>query len=517
MKKVLYTKGATKAVILTRVSSKGQEDGYSLDAQLDACQKYAAQKNLKVIREYRIVESSTQGDRKQFHQMLQFIMQQKECIAVIVHTVDRFQRQFTETVECEPLITSNTMELHFLQPFLLLNYKNFLSVASLWDMNVVGARAYINSLKMHTRKGIEQKIQNGEWPGKAPLGYKNIMNEQGKRIIVIDPTTAPLVKKLFEMYATGNHTLRGLTQLLVDEGFQGRRGSKYFLSTVERTLKNPFYYGMMKVRGEIRPHIHGALIDKHLFDMCQNVRNGYHQQHTHYGSKEFVFRSVIKCADCGTLISPYTKARKTKNGVHYHTYLMCSHYKAKKDGFACTAEQINEKDALQQTQAALEKIKVAPEVLKVALDELQTSTFNDLAYARNKEIAAKKRLGSIDSERKSLFAKEAAGLIDESFLTDRLKELKTEEDQLKREAQNHTEDKAKQAYTAERVLNLVNRLPELFKNGSKVEQKRAILKLVLSNVELKGKNLYFFYEKPFGLLSEGLSCSKWYRGRDLNP
>ena len=196
---------------------------------------------------------------------------------------------------------------------------------------------------------------------------------------------------------------------------------------------------------------------------------------------------------------------------------MCSHYKAKKDGFACTAEQINEKDALQQTQAALEKIKVAPEVLKVALDELQTSTFNDLAYARNKEIAAKKRLGSIDSERKSLFAKEAAGLIDESFLTDRLKELKTEEDQLKREAQNHTEDKAKQAYTAERVLNLVNRLPELFKNGSKVEQKRAILKLVLSNVELKGKNLYFFYEKPFGLLSEGLSCSKWYRGRDLNP
>ncbi|MCI7043571.1 MAG: recombinase family protein [Spirochaetes bacterium] len=517
MKKVYQVERAKKAVILARVSSKEQEEGYSLDGQENNARAYCQRKGLEVLETFSFSESSTKGTRKKFHVMLDFIDKQEECIAIVSDTVDRFQRSFKETLELNPKLNAGKVELHFVSNGLVLHKNSPASDKTMWNMCVLMAESYVLQLSDNTKRGIHQKIKDGEWPGKAPLGYKNIMNEHGKRIIVIDPETAPLIKKLFEMYATGNHTLRGLTQWLVDEGFKGRRGSKYFLSTIDRTLKNPFYYGMMKVRGEIRPHIHGSLIDKHLFDMCQNVRNGYHQQHTHYGSKEFVFRSVIKCADCGTLISPYTKARKTKNGVHYHTYLMCSHYKAKKDGFACTAEQINEKDALQQTQAALEKIKVAPEVLKVALDELQSSTFNDLEYLRNKEIAAKKRLGSIDSERKSLFAKEAAGLIDESFLTDRLKELKTEEDQLKREAQNHTEDKVKQAYTAERVLNLVNRLPELFKNGSKVEQKRAILKLVLSNVELKGKNLYFFYEKPFGLLSEGLSCSKWYRGRDLNP
>ena len=513
MKKVYQVERAKKAVILARVSSKEQEEGYSLDGQENNARAYCQRKGLEVLETFSFSESSTKGTRKKFHVMLDFIDKQEECIAIVSDTVDRFQRSFKETLELNPKLNAGKVELHFVSNGLVLHKNSPASDKTMWNMCVLMAESYVLQLSDNTKRGIHQKIKDGEWPGKAPLGYKNIMNEHGKRIIVIDPETAPLIKKLFEMYATGNHTLRGLTQWLVDEGFKGRRGSKYFLSTIDRTLKNPFYYGMMKVRGEIRPHIHGVLIDKHLFDMCQNVRNGYHQQHTHYGSKEFVFRSVIKCADCGTLISPYTKARKTKNGVHYHTYLMCSHYKAKKDGFACTAEQINEKDALQQTQAALEKIKVAPEVLKVALDELQSSTFNDLEYLRNKEIAAKKRLGSIDSERKSLFAKEAAGLIDESFLTDRLKELKTEEDQLKREAQNHTEDKVKQAYTAERVLNLVNRLPELFKNGSKVEQKRAILKLVLSNVELKGKNLYFFYEKPFGLLSEGLSCSKWYRGR----
>ena len=61
-------KKATKAVILARVSSKGQEDGCSLDAQLDICRKYAFQKNLEVLREYRIVESSTQGARTKFQQ-----------------------------------------------------------------------------------------------------------------------------------------------------------------------------------------------------------------------------------------------------------------------------------------------------------------------------------------------------------------------------------------------------------------------------------------------------------------
>lgn len=518
MKKVYQVKRATKAVILARVSSKGQEDGYSLDAQLDICSRYAAQKNLEVIETFRIVESSTQGARTKFQKMIQFVSQQDECIAILAHTVDRFQRRFNESIMCEPAILAGKMELHFIQSGLVINADNYYDSNTMWDMNVVGARAYINALKVHTRKGLERKVQKGEWATLAPIGYKNVMDEHGKRIIVVDPKTAPVVKKLFEMYATGNHTLRGLTQWLSEEGFKGRRGSKYVLSTIDRLLKNPFYYGMMETKASgLVPHIYEPLIDKHLFDMCQNVRNGYHQQHTHYGSKKFVFRGIIKCADCGTLISPYTKARETKQGVHYHTYLMCSHSKAKKNGFVCRTEQINEEDALQQTQAALEKIKVAPEVLKVISDALHSSTSNDMEYLRNKEIAAKKRLGSIDSERKSLFTQQATGLIDESFLTARLKELKAEEEQLKREAQNHTEDRAKQAYTAERVLNLVNRLPEMFKNGSKVEQKRAILKLVLSNVELKEKKLYFFYEKPFGLLSEGLSCSKFYRGRDLNP
>lgn len=50
-----------KAVILARVSSKEQEDGYSLDAQKDRSMNYCNRNNLEVIKIFTITESSIQG------------------------------------------------------------------------------------------------------------------------------------------------------------------------------------------------------------------------------------------------------------------------------------------------------------------------------------------------------------------------------------------------------------------------------------------------------------------------
>ena len=61
-----------KAVILARVSSKEQEEGYSLDAQKDRLINYCNRNNLEVIKTFTIIESSTQGTRKNFNEMLNF-------------------------------------------------------------------------------------------------------------------------------------------------------------------------------------------------------------------------------------------------------------------------------------------------------------------------------------------------------------------------------------------------------------------------------------------------------------
>ena len=67
--KKLQTK-ATKGVIWARVSSREQEDGYSLDAQIENSKKYAERIGIEIIKTFEVTESSTHGDRKQFHDMI---------------------------------------------------------------------------------------------------------------------------------------------------------------------------------------------------------------------------------------------------------------------------------------------------------------------------------------------------------------------------------------------------------------------------------------------------------------
>lgn len=62
-----------KAVIFVRVSSREQKEGYSIDAQLARLRTYCERKNLEIIKEFTIVESSTRGEREKFYEMINFI------------------------------------------------------------------------------------------------------------------------------------------------------------------------------------------------------------------------------------------------------------------------------------------------------------------------------------------------------------------------------------------------------------------------------------------------------------
>ncbi len=62
-----------KAVIFACVSSKDQEDGHSLDAQIQRCFEYAIKKEFKVLEQFRVVEISTANGRPEFSKMVDFV------------------------------------------------------------------------------------------------------------------------------------------------------------------------------------------------------------------------------------------------------------------------------------------------------------------------------------------------------------------------------------------------------------------------------------------------------------
>ena len=105
-----------KAVIFARVSSKDQEDGHSLDAQIQSCYEYAIKKSCKVVEQFRVVESSTATGRPEFSKMVNFVKGQKDKITVLCYCVDRLQRDFDEQyLELQKLIKLGKIEIHYIK------------------------------------------------------------------------------------------------------------------------------------------------------------------------------------------------------------------------------------------------------------------------------------------------------------------------------------------------------------------------------------------------------------------
>lgn len=505
-----YKRIASKAVILARVSSKEQEDGKSLDAQLDICRKYAFREGLQILKEYEIVESSTKGARKKFSEMLSFALSQNEPIAILSHTVDRFQRRFDESVIVEPYIEAGKLELHFINSGLVVTRNNLHDNSLVWDVSVLGARAYINNIKINTRRGLNKKIADGEFPGKAPAGYKNV-RLNNKNTIVIDKDMAPIIRSFFEKYATGNYSVDKAAEDFRKAGIMSCR-SKYFTeSSMYRILTNPFYYGYMRVKNNITPHIYPPLISKELFDKCQAVRTGYHKQHLNYGSKEFAFKNVLKCACCGLHISSYDRIKKNKgNGnIHHYTYLRCAGRANKKRGYNCNSKNIREEVAIEQVIEKLKAIQIPQELLQASLKRLNENMQNEIEKHKSEQANVKRRLTEISRQKEVWVAKEAAGLLASHVVNSNLKKLQEEEDYLKTMVdEDGKKETSISVWTLSRLLNLVSRLPELF-SGSQPEQKRKILKLVFANLSLREKNIEIVYKKPFQLLLEGANNCVW--------
>ncbi|MFH1656937.1 MAG: recombinase family protein, partial [bacterium] len=138
----------------------------------------------------------------------------------------------------------------------------------IWNIKVSVAQYYIDNLSEEVRKGQKEKIAQGWLPAKPPLGYKTT-GEQGHKIHVIDNEKAPLIRKMFEHYASGNHSLKSLLNKINEEGLRNLNGGNVAKSRLHELLSDPFYYGKIRWKGQIYDGKQEPIISKELFDMVQ--------------------------------------------------------------------------------------------------------------------------------------------------------------------------------------------------------------------------------------------------------
>ena len=92
-----------RAALYARVSSEEQAEGYSLDAQIRACRKYAEEHSWTMLWEYveegRSARTDDINKRPQFKKMMEDATNHVFDV-VIVHKLDRFSRNLRITLEC---------------------------------------------------------------------------------------------------------------------------------------------------------------------------------------------------------------------------------------------------------------------------------------------------------------------------------------------------------------------------------------------------------------------------------
>ena len=178
---------------------------------------------------------------------------------------------------------------------------------------------------LNVKRGIRNKCEMGWRPSMAPVGYYN-RAFNGIKDAVIDPDRGKFVTEMFRLVAEESYSGRDLWSWAKESNFINKSGKGITLSQIYLMLRNPYYYGEFEFPvGSGKWYIgkHQPLITKELFEQVQKKLVFY--ERAKWGSKDFIYKGLFKCASCGATIVGEDKYRKLTSGnTNYHVYYHCS-------------------------------------------------------------------------------------------------------------------------------------------------------------------------------------------------
>lgn len=357
-----------KAAIYCRVSTEGQEqDGTSLQTQLEACMKYCQDKSYEVVYQLSETWSGLSLERPKLAELRELVRSEK-VDNVVVYSLDRFSRDPVHGVilmqelekhgvsleaATESVDTSEVGKL----VFYIKGYAAKLDAERRRDATGRGKRAMLNSGKLPQGTGI------------GIYGYK--WDKESKKRISLEHETK-VVQRMFEMVAHGDSCFK-IARTLNEASVPSKAGKKWEARTVSRIVRNSAYCGLTyfgqtsTVNGKqistppeswtLLPDATPAIISKELFERTQAALVKSKELHPGKATHEYPLTGFAVCECCG---SPLVGSCLRGDYRYYHcrgTYTTASRIKI------CNARYIKA-DWLENT--VWEKVKSVlskPEVL----------------------------------------------------------------------------------------------------------------------------------------------------------
>ena len=464
------------AIFYGRVSTEEQsKHGYSIEAQQAEAIKWAKRNNFE-IKEFFVEEgkTGTNLNRPELKRMLKYLKQNK-ISTVLVWKLDRLSRNTGDFFgQIQPSIFQSQTTIASIQ-------ENFLDIKELSSLLVavyIGqAEDEVRNIKQRTKTCMQNRVKQGYFLGKAPLGYKNETDKDKHGIIVPDPEKAGYIKRAFELYATGEYSYKAVSEELYKYGLTDTHGKAYPVRKIEWILKNPIYYGKIKYKEiECEEGKHTPLISKELFYRVQLLfRNN---TKTKTKNENFIYSNYIKCAKCGCSLVAEAKtgAHNSGNYVYYH----CTNYKKVHERQKnISGKEIDKAiiDVLNSFDITENDINLVKEEIAKSLDELKGYEATSLATLekRNKELtmimkgALEKQLtGKIKTEQATFDEMYQKWQLEKEQIAIRMSELKLTE----KERNNNLK----------LLLDFTRKMKEIFVNATSKE-KRLIVATITDEIK----------------------------------
>ena len=151
------------AILIARVSTEEQKEaGNSLPAQVERIKKYCQNRGLKIIKTCSFDESAYKNQRDEFDTILDFLLEQKNKIAVCFDKVDRLSRNvFDKRVSfLYERALKDEIELHFVSDGQVIN-SNISAVEKFqFGISLGLAKYYSDAISDNVKRATEQKLRN---------------------------------------------------------------------------------------------------------------------------------------------------------------------------------------------------------------------------------------------------------------------------------------------------------------------------------------------------------------------
>ena len=387
-------------------------------------------------------------------------------------------------------IEKSGLEIHLVREHKVLNRDSSPAELFAQDLQIAQAAFVSRNIALEARKGMRKKAEQGIYPSYAPLGYVNVTDKKGRKVIVPDPERADSIARLFKFYVKPDRSLNDVVRLTQAIGLDNRNGRTPSRSAIHKILRNPVYKGIVRWRNHLYRGIHDPLVDPNLWQKVQWKLTGGKCQKSSRERNSFVFSGLIKCRVCGCALSADRKKGK-------YTYYHCTGYRGKHGEPYVREEELN-----RQFAELLDLITIDDEIIEWVMDTIVDETSVNMEKHTELISAIQSEIHKEERKLDLLYDDRLDGRVSTDIYDRKSSEIHEAIDIKKSKiAELKSQDVSQLPQQCRRTLELSKSAHELFLDAPDHE-KRKMIRSLLSNCTWSQGELDAEFLHPFGSIAD---------------